>query len=629
MSKTKEPKRNVYVGHRYVPKIMGDWDKEETYEGLSIVVYEGKSYTSKKRVPKGIDILNDEYWVITGNYNAQVDQYRQEAENVLQEIDRLDEEVKNNLQSNKDYMNNLSNTLTEALSDKPDVYQINPDESIDDFSSIFNNAFQNHDNIIIKNGYYEVDVSKMLPLKSDTMINFEPNAKIKVLPNDLERYELLNIKDVQNVIINNPQLEGDKHEHSGNTGQWGHGINIDGGENIVINNPICNQFWGDGIYIKNAKNLKIIDAYCDDNRRQGMSLISGENVDIVRPVCVNTGGQNPGAGIDIEPNFNEDHLININIYDPYLKNNGNPTSYDYGFVISLANRGSIHRKVDINIYNAKIPVGAIVISADELNNGEVNIIEPVIENSENAGMLITNKSEHLQLNIIRPKIIKPNRLARESIYVAGIKIQNEVLGDELYTGIQNIKIVEPEIITDNIKTFAIRITDVNDQLENNLKNVEIIRPKTVGFNDVFRIDRGSNSVIKPAKSLKLEYGRELEKTVINSFGSGIGSNLNRLNIVYQGNLESMDYGIIPIFESLPVTDVEITIENNLSKPLEVRFTNNSSDDYSPKKAYPLSNDELNAIRLPHKYSWVKMVKISETEFKIINSSRDIEPIDIT
>ena len=74
-----EPNRNVYVGHRYVPKIFGEWDKQNEYEGLSIVTHQGASYTSKKRVPVGIDILNEEFWVITGNYNAQVDGYRQEV----------------------------------------------------------------------------------------------------------------------------------------------------------------------------------------------------------------------------------------------------------------------------------------------------------------------------------------------------------------------------------------------------------------------------------------------------------------------------------------------------------------------------------------------------------------------
>ena len=76
---SKEPNRNVYVGHRYVPKVMGEWNNQIDYEGLSIVTHQGASYTSKKRVPVGIDILNEEFWVVTGNYDAQVEYYREET----------------------------------------------------------------------------------------------------------------------------------------------------------------------------------------------------------------------------------------------------------------------------------------------------------------------------------------------------------------------------------------------------------------------------------------------------------------------------------------------------------------------------------------------------------------------
>ena len=71
--------KNVYVGNRYVPKIFGEWNSENTYEGLSIVTHQGASYTSKQYVPVGIDISNTEFWVVTGNYNAQVENYRQEV----------------------------------------------------------------------------------------------------------------------------------------------------------------------------------------------------------------------------------------------------------------------------------------------------------------------------------------------------------------------------------------------------------------------------------------------------------------------------------------------------------------------------------------------------------------------
>lgn len=68
-----------YVGARYVPLFMGDWDIDADYEPLSIVQYQGNSYTSRQAVPHGVDIANEQYWANTGNYNAQIEAYRQEV----------------------------------------------------------------------------------------------------------------------------------------------------------------------------------------------------------------------------------------------------------------------------------------------------------------------------------------------------------------------------------------------------------------------------------------------------------------------------------------------------------------------------------------------------------------------
>lgn len=68
-----------YVGARYVPKMMGVWNKALQYEALSVVTYMGNSFTSKVPVPPNIDISNESYWVNTGNYDAQVEAYRQET----------------------------------------------------------------------------------------------------------------------------------------------------------------------------------------------------------------------------------------------------------------------------------------------------------------------------------------------------------------------------------------------------------------------------------------------------------------------------------------------------------------------------------------------------------------------
>lgn len=86
--------KNIYVGNRYVPKIMGEWNKQESYEGLSIVTNKGNSFTSKKRVPIGVELSNENYWVVTGNYNAQIENYRNDVKLVKENMETQKEEVK-------------------------------------------------------------------------------------------------------------------------------------------------------------------------------------------------------------------------------------------------------------------------------------------------------------------------------------------------------------------------------------------------------------------------------------------------------------------------------------------------------------------------------------------------------
>lgn len=88
-----------YVGARYVPKVMGVWNKALQYEALSIVTYAGNSFTSKIPVPANIDISNETYWVNTGNYNAQVEAYRTETAQLKND---LNNETTNRKNADKD-----------------------------------------------------------------------------------------------------------------------------------------------------------------------------------------------------------------------------------------------------------------------------------------------------------------------------------------------------------------------------------------------------------------------------------------------------------------------------------------------------------------------------------------------
>lgn len=92
-----------YIGARYVP-IFGrkgeesiEWDNSAPYEPLTIVMHDGNSYTSRQYVPAGIEITNEKFWALTGNYNAQVEAYRKEVATYKKDTDSEIKKYKDDL----------------------------------------------------------------------------------------------------------------------------------------------------------------------------------------------------------------------------------------------------------------------------------------------------------------------------------------------------------------------------------------------------------------------------------------------------------------------------------------------------------------------------------------------------
>lgn len=108
-----------YVGARYVPKIVGEWNKALQYEALSVVTYMGNSFTSKVPVPANVEINNTDYWVNTANYNAQVAEYKQKVEKEIEDrknadakiSDNLTNEITNRKNADKGISDNLTNEI--------------------------------------------------------------------------------------------------------------------------------------------------------------------------------------------------------------------------------------------------------------------------------------------------------------------------------------------------------------------------------------------------------------------------------------------------------------------------------------------------------------------------------------
>lgn len=199
---------------------------------------------------------------------------------------------------------------------------------------------------------------KGLKLNSNQVLIFQKNTKLKSIPNDKTHFAVLIIDEIENIKIFNANILGERFEHLDNKGQWGMGIRIIASENVRIYNPVVKEMWGDGIYIggrkeKPSKNIEVYNAHLDNNRRNALSITSADGVRLIKPLVANSSGQSPKAGIDIEPNSNDDIIDNITIDDPVCFYN--PV---YGIVVSLTRfPGTKAKQVNVNINNPLIVGG--------------------------------------------------------------------------------------------------------------------------------------------------------------------------------------------------------------------------------------------------------------------------------
>lgn len=154
-----------YIGARYVP-IFGrkdedtiEWDNEGAYEPLTIVLYQGNSYTSRQYVPVGVEITNQAFWALTGNFNAQVEQYRREtaaaaeaAATALEAAEAAQTDI-DTLLPKADYSAN--NTVTDAINAARQEATTNAiqtanahtDEEVGSLSDIIGSSFSSEDTI--------------------------------------------------------------------------------------------------------------------------------------------------------------------------------------------------------------------------------------------------------------------------------------------------------------------------------------------------------------------------------------------------------------------------------------------------------------------------------------------------
>ncbi len=123
-------------------------------------------------------------------------------------------------------------------------------------------------------------------------------------------YGILVIQASSQIVLNDPSVVGTGFEWVGdgsNPSQWEHGIEIEGGSDITLNNPKTRDTLGDGVYVGFQAGMSqppvgvvINNPNIERASRNGISPVAGE-VTILGGHIAHTGL----FGIDFEPNNDE------------------------------------------------------------------------------------------------------------------------------------------------------------------------------------------------------------------------------------------------------------------------------------------------------------------------------------
>lgn len=179
-------------------------------------------------------------------------------------------------------------------------------------------------------------VARPLEVPSNKEIVFQEGVELLAKRGEFKGITdtLMRIRSAENVTLRGEgkgamlrMHKADYHTDEYQKAEWRHGISILSSKNIRIENLTIKETGGDGIYLGIAKrgvpptDIVIKKVICDGNNRQGISVISAVNMLIEDTHMINTEGTAPQAGIDFEPNRDDEPLRDIVMRNCLTANN--------------------------------------------------------------------------------------------------------------------------------------------------------------------------------------------------------------------------------------------------------------------------------------------------------------------
>lgn len=387
-----------------------------------------------------------------------------------------------------------------------------------------------------------------IALKDNVHLKLSKGTVLKAIPNGESQYVVLRIYNKKNVTVTGGTILGERYQHSGTAGEWGYGIAITGGENIILEDIKLSDFWGDGINLQAyreeehsigtnkfmPKNITIRNIISDKNLRQGMSIEACDGLLVENCIFKNTGGKLPESGVDIEPWTSEHYTKNITFFKcRFLNNKG-------GGLLITRNTTENVKVIDCDFDNLfeniliEGPVKKTVIENCNFVNNRIKVrsgIDVIINKNFFNGVALSvmdAKNVFFTNNIIQARNDLENDLSLISIadfaygerHNINIVIENNIIEGYLHLNAQGV-------ITNLLQTRGISLGRVTSgRISNNTLRNLIIGIGYYGTVDEMTIDNNVFSVIAERGI----YNVERTVTKDNKF---YGGNFNNdLSVIY-------------------------------------------------------------------------------------------------
>lgn len=366
-----------------------------------------------------------------------------------------------------------------------------------------------------------------LAVPSDTQMEFGPEGFLELLPHNTGSYAILSVRDVGDVEIINPRVDGRRDLNSAVTGEFGMGISIRGTTGLVrIINPVANNCWGDGYYIGASTqdwcdNVEIENPKAHNNRRQGLSLISAKRLVVNGGDLGATTGTAPAAGIDIEPNSPNNHLghIRFNNVQTYTNVFGGAA----GILVYLSSLGDANGKtIDIEFNNCTdngSTNAATVIGSKPGLKGRIQFNNPVSLNALLGAYVASDcAAAGPRVEFLNPVALNPNRNASSGVDLsAPLNIKRLASSVETYT-IGNVHFINPVVVLESGTTgsffHAANLTGASA-----LSNCSLVDPVITGASRAMKITNLSDvNITDKFQQLYVDTAGSFSPNSENSYG---------------------------------------------------------------------------------------------------------------